>query len=149
MDLSKINVIVSDCDGVLTDGRLNIDHTGEKMFKSFHSKDVRAIRELVAQGFEFYIVTADDWPGGKEFAEKVGAIFVYLRDKSKVREHIGDRPFLAIGDDVWDVPMLKIAEVAFIPSDGHAFSELQVPGHKRLPVAGGRGVIAELLNWIL
>lgn len=149
MDNSKANVIVCDCDGVLTDGRLNIDHTGEKMFKSFHTKDIRAIRELVANGYEFYIVTADDWPGGKEFAQKVGAGFVYLRDKSKVKDHVGDRPFIAIGDDVWDVPMMAMAEKAFTPADGHQFSRTALIGYTRMETKGGHGIIAELLNYIL
>ena len=146
--MPKANVIVCDCDGVLTDGKLNMDHTGSKMFKTFHSRDIRAIRELVANGYEFYIVSADDWPGGKAFADKVGAVFVYLRDKSKIKDHIGHRPFIAIGDDVWDVPMMKQASIAFCPYDAIPFSAT-LSGYTHLETKGGQGVIAELLSHIL
>ena len=69
------NIIITDADGVLTDGTLTIDHKGEKVFKKFHTRDVRAIRELVANGFEIYILSADEWEGTRHFAEKVGAVF--------------------------------------------------------------------------
>lgn len=146
MDSSKANVIVCDCDGVLTDGRLNIDNTGEKMFKSFHTKDIRAIRELISEGYEFYIVSADDWPGGEAFAHKVGAVFVCLREKGRISEHIGNRPFIAIGDDAWDIPMLRIAEQAFVPADGLLTTEPRDISYIRMKTKGGHGVISELIN---
>lgn len=139
MDHPKI--IVCDCDGVLTDGKLNIDHTGTKMFKSFHTKDVRAIREFIANGYEFYIVSADDW-GAKTFAEKVGAVFIELRDKSKVRDYIPG-PFICVGDDVWDIAMMKLAQRAYRPADS------KLTGWAPMITAGGHGVIAELANILL
>lgn len=139
MDHPKI--IVCDCDGVLTDGKLNIDHNGTKMFKSFHTKDVRAIREFIANGYEFYIVSADDW-GAKGFAEKVGAVFIELRDKSKILEFIKD-PFICIGDDVWDVSMMKHSAKAYKPQDSN------IDAGKRMQTPGGHGVIAELANLLL
>jgi 3-deoxy-D-manno-octulosonate 8-phosphate phosphatase (KDO 8-P phosphatase) len=147
MDLQKIECIVIDCDGVLTDGRLNIDHTGSKMFKSFHTRDIRAIRELVSQGFEVYIVSADDWPGGGAFADKVGAHWINERDKSKVKEHMQQREYMAVGDDAWDVPMLKGAIIKFCPQDADA-SVRRIDGIEILGVAGGAGVIAEVLRFL-
>ena len=141
-------IIVCDCDGCLTDGRLNIDLMGEKMFKSFHTRDVRAIRELVSCGFEFHIVTADDWEGGQAFAEKVGAGFLYLREKGKIRDYIGNEPFIAIGDDSWDIPMLRLASKAFVPMDGLPFSPYDL-SFTRLKTKGGQGVIAELAYTLL
>lgn len=142
MDHPKI--IVCDCDGVLTDGKLNIDHTGTKMFKSFHTKDVRAIREFIANGYEFYIVSADDW-GAKAFAEKVGAVFIELRDKKEYRHvlNISDQSgVIVIGDDAWDIPMM-LGEFCYKPK-GSTIS----PG-KELNTPGGHGVIAELANILL
>lgn len=132
-------VLLIDCDGVLTDGTLTIDHTGKKLFKTFHTRDVRAIRELVANGWQVVIVTADDWEGTHAFASKVGAECLAVRDKSKV-------PFLdyaAVGDDAWDVGMLKKARYAFIPYD--ADPSVRVLGATKLSRAGGRGCIAELV----
>lgn len=153
--------ILIDCDGVLTDGALTIDHRGEKMFKRFHTRDVRAIRELVYNGFEVVIVTADDWPGIHHFADKVGAEVLIVRDKreaiSRSCSHgpVGRPPeavphvFAAIGDDSWDVPMLAGADHAFCPSD--ADRSLRMPGNNVtiLDTPGGRGVIAEMFHHIM
>jgi 3-deoxy-D-manno-octulosonate 8-phosphate phosphatase (KDO 8-P phosphatase) len=139
MDSAK--TIVIDCDGVLTDGKQYIDHTGEKMFKAFHSRDVRAIRELISHGYEVVIVTADDWPGSKFFASKTGASIMILRDKSKIPYE----NFIAVGDDAWDVPMLKKAEHAFAPCDADASVKNLLNVHT-LYSKGGEGVIAELVN---
>src|ERR1017187_3283609 len=94
MLMIESKVILIDMDGVLTDGKINIDHTGTKMFKSFCTRDVRSIRELISMGYEVYIVSADDWSGGKAFASKVGAEFIYKREKSGFT-----KPYLAVGDD--------------------------------------------------
>ena len=139
-----INQILIDCDGVLTDGTLTIDHNGEKLFKKFHTKDVRAIRELVANGYEVYIVSADDWPGVKKFAEKVGAEFIYSRTKDDLKFD----KYIAIGDDAWDVNMLKGAKKAFCPSDADQ-SVLKIVEVKKLLTPGGKGVVAEMVREIL
>ena len=137
-------IILIDCDGVLTDGRLTIDHRGEKPFKQFHTRDVRAIRELIFNGYEVIIVSADDWPGIHYFAEKVGADVFISRDKGKIPY----KNYFAVGDDVWDLEMLKKAKKAFIPADAD-FSLKNIPGVKVLETMGGHGVIAEVCREIL
>lgn len=144
---SAINAVVIDVDGVLTNGNLTIDHNGEKLFKQFHSRDIRAIRELVYNGFEVYIVSADEWEGSKHFADKVGAIFLPMRDKKLVLQTI-QKPFIAIGDDCWDIPMLNDAEERYCPKDAD-WKVKQVKGIKILKTIGGGGVIAELIHHVL
>lgn len=136
--------ILLDCDGVLTDGRLHIDASGFKMFKSFHTRDVRAIRELVYRGFEVVIVSVDDWEGITAFANKVGAEVHFTRDK-------GNLPFsnfIAVGDDAWDVPMLRNAVQAFAPSTADQSVFSAVPNCISL-CRGGEGVVAALLRYLI
>ncbi len=137
--------VLIDCDGVLTDGRLTIDHKGEKLFKQFHTRDVRAIRELVLHGMEVTIVTADDWAGIDYFADKVGALVQKVRDKSEVKV---EDPFIAIGDDAWDVPLLKRAAISFCPRDAD-YSVRYLPGVRVLDCSGGQGVVAEFLRYLV
>jgi 3-deoxy-D-manno-octulosonate 8-phosphate phosphatase KdsC-like HAD superfamily phosphatase len=137
-------VLLIDCDGVLTDGALTIDRHGEKMFKRFHTRDVRAIRELVYNGWEVVIVTADDWPGVSHFAEKVG-VDVFVTNRK------GELPFtdyVAVGDDAWDVPMLEQADRAFCPCTADR-SVRAVDGIEMLEARGGQGVVAELARRLL
>lgn len=138
-------IIVVDLDGCLTDGTLTIDHEGNKLFKKFHTRDVRAIRELVFNGYEVYIVSADDWNGGKHFASKVGAIFKCIKDKSMVYEKVtGYRDYVCIGDDAWDVPMLKKAFTRYCPGDADPIVK-KLPEMNILSTAGGCGIMAELV----
>ena len=145
MNIYNPNVILIDCDGVLTDGSLTIDHHGEKMFKRFHTRDVRAIRELIFNGYEVVIVTADDWPGIYCFAEKVGADVCVCRDKSTLPYDM----YIAIGDDSWDIPMLKNAKIAFVPSDAYEDVLLSVFPVRQLNTKGGQGVVAEMARILL
>lgn len=142
-----------DCDGVLTDGRLHIASefnfalatalVREKPFKSFHTRDVTAIRELRDAGWHVSIVSADDAPHGEHFARKVGAEFVYDRDKDDL-----EGPYVAVGDSVLDLEMLQRAERAFCPADAEPFIRY-LPGVERLSTNGGGGVIAELARVLL
>jgi 3-deoxy-D-manno-octulosonate 8-phosphate phosphatase KdsC-like HAD superfamily phosphatase len=137
----KAKTIYIDCDGVLTDGKLTIDHRGEKMFKSFHTRDVRAIRELISvHGFEVILVSADDWDGLHRFADKVGAVVHLSREKSAASP-----VYIAVGDDAWDMPLLKDAQRAFCPRDAD-WSVKKLPHIEILDCNGGQGVIAELLT---
>lgn len=137
------HLILIDVDGTLTDGKVNIDHTGEKQFKSFHSRDTYAIRELILNGYRVILISSDDHPSGKHFADKVGAEFVYERDKSKLGPC-----FLAIGDSVADIPMLKNARFAYVPADCYTRMFAQWNIHA-LDTIGGNGVMAEIVEMLM
>jgi YrbI family 3-deoxy-D-manno-octulosonate 8-phosphate phosphatase len=140
----KPKTVLIDCDGVLTDGTLTIDHNGEKMFKKFHTRDVRAIRELVANGYEVVIVTADDWPGVFHYAEKVGAVVNVTKDKSNLKYE----NYIAIGDDAWDVKMLQGAKMAFCPVDADR-SVKNIKGVHVVDCEGGKGIISKILEYLV
>lgn len=137
-----VKKLVIDCDGVLTDGTLTINLKGEKLFKKFHTRDVRAIREFVANGWEVVILSADDWGGTAHFAEKVGAEFRVSRTKDDIG---GD--YVAIGDDVWDRALLEGATRAFCPNDADPLLFREIPTIEVVRRDGGRGVVAEVLRW--
>ena len=143
-----IKTLILDLDGVLTDGKQYIASDGSKLFKAFHSRDIRAIRELTATGMEVLVLSADDWPGGVIWCNNSGARFEYSRNKSEwlTGTSINPRDAAVIGDDAWDIPLLNWTQYAFAPSDASpcVFSEcLHV---KRLDVAGGQGVVSEFVR---
>lgn len=139
-------VLLIDCDGVLTDGRLTIDHTGEKQFKQFHTRDVRAIRELVYNGWEVYICSVDDWEGIHHFAGKVGAEVITTRDKSSLISQFPE--YVAVGDDAWDFSLLFQAAEAYTPYDADP-RLFDIEGVVRLDTKGGEGVMAELVRRLI
>lgn len=143
----KAKTIILDCDGVLTDNIVHFTHQGERI-KGFHSRDIRAIRELIAQGFEVIILTQSSWPGAEHFAERTGAVVEIHRDKADWVQRSVQGPYIAVGDDIPDIPILRGAEAAFAPHDADT-SLRSVDGVVFLPVKGGQGVIAELVKQIL
>lgn len=136
--------VLIDFHGTLTDGKQHISSCGEVMFEAVHTRDIRAIRELTAMGFEVYIVTASSNPIIDEFCRRVGA--EKLKMRNKVLENNGQLtfPYYAIGDDVWDIPLFRGAEKSFCPKDAEkvAMAHADVV----LNVEGGKGVIAEFIK---
>jgi 3-deoxy-D-manno-octulosonate 8-phosphate phosphatase (KDO 8-P phosphatase) len=140
MDHKKI---ICDCDGVLTDGKIWISTNGE-ISKGFNSRDVRAIRELIANGYEFVILTASSWPGLKAFAKKTGAEIIVKRDKSEV----DSSGCIVIVDDAWDIKLLKNASLAFAPKNCDLCVKV-IGGIHILETNGGEGVISELARILI
>lgn len=137
MGVSKI--IIFDVDGVLTDGKFWIDSHGERS-KGFNTRDIRGLRELIAKGYQVYLITASSWSGMESFAEKTGVEIKVLRDKSEFKI---DEPFICIVDDAWDIPLIKNASQSYCPSDANEFIK-QKPGVQILKTKGGEGVAAEM-----
>lgn len=142
-------IFLIDFDGVLTNGKVSITADGSQLFKEVHTRDIRAIRQLVATGNEVYIVTASSSPIINAFADKVGAIVISGRDKAESIKSIfesGDQT-VAVGDDSWDISMLKDAHKAFCPADAyHGVRSMCCV--TTLQTKGGEGVVAELLDII-
>lgn len=140
MDSAK--TIVCDCDGVLTDGKVWYDAKGNRT-KGFHSRDIRAIRQLISHGYQFIIFTQSSWPGVKDFVNRTGAEVIIDREKSL---HHFKEPFIAIGDDTPDLDFLNKAVKAYCPANADPFVKQTVKNITVLTTNGGEGVIAELVN---
>lgn len=146
-----MRLLVLDLDGVLTDGKQYIDHTGEKLFKAFHTRDIRAIRELVADGVEVHVLSADDWEGGRQWSQRVGAGFGVCRDKLEFLQSMPypTSEFGIIGDDAWDMSAMRWVAgnggVAACPFDADA-SVKELPGILLLGTRSGEGVVADFVR---
>lgn len=139
MDL-QAKLIIIDCDGVLTSGQVWYTSKGERS-KGFNSRDIRAIRELIANGFQVIICTQSTWPGVQHFANRTGAEVIIAQDKP-----IPTEPFIMIGDDVPDIELMKKAELSFCPVDA---DEAVKPYCQVLHTAGGEGVISEVVKYLV
>jgi 3-deoxy-D-manno-octulosonate 8-phosphate phosphatase KdsC-like HAD superfamily phosphatase len=149
---NKLKHLIIDVDGVLSAGKQYIDCRGDKLFKAFHTRDIRAIREFVQFGVEVYVMSADDWPGTPLWVEARGAEFICTRDKVETAEKLGLDPkkTLAVGDDAWDVPIMRWANWAACPADADPCVERKVPCVMIMhDVNGGDGVIARLLTELI
>jgi YrbI family 3-deoxy-D-manno-octulosonate 8-phosphate phosphatase len=139
--MSKLQTVVIDVDGVLTDGKVWYNSRGERS-KAFHSRDIRAIRQLVSHGYRVILLTQSTWPGIDDYANRTGAEVVISREKA-IDPAWGK--YIAIGDDTPDLEVLRGATLAYCPMD----ADLSVKSEAKVyPLArnGGDGVIAELIN---
>lgn len=127
-----------DFDGVLTDGKYYLNHKGEKRFYSLHARDNAAIAELISKGYAVTIITANNSPIIEEYAKQRKCEYLYSRDKAMYSD-------IAVGDSVFDIPMLKMSKQAFCPANADS-EVLKIKGIKVLPVKGGEGVISELIK---
>jgi 3-deoxy-D-manno-octulosonate 8-phosphate phosphatase (KDO 8-P phosphatase) len=139
--VTKPKIIVFDVDGVLTDGKFTIDSHGDRS-KSFHTRDVRALKELVARGYEVYLITASSWSGLESFAEKTGTIIKVLRDKSEFNP---SESFICVVDDSWDFALIEKAVKAFCPADAY-WAVKAAHKTEQLQSKGGEGVACEVLD---
>ena len=150
----RVELILSDVDGVLTDGAIWYDNQGVEL-KGFHIRDGLGIRLWQRAGFRFGILTARTSHIVKlragelgidivrqGFEDKLPAAMEILRDCRLKPEQV-----CYIGDDLTDLPVMRAvglgAAVADAPAEVRAAAAL-ITQH-----SGGRGAVRELIETIL
>ena len=149
-----IRLIISDCDGVLTDGRLYYGADGE-VLKVFNVKDGTAIKALMAQGIKFGIVSGRSSKALARRAEELGLDFCQMGIENKaevVRELISEygltkAEVLYVGDDVNDCDAR--GEVGLFCAVADADNAVKDISDVVLNSFGGTGIFKEILNEVI
>lgn len=151
----RIRLLLTDCDGVLTDGTVYYSDEGEAL-KRFHMRDGMGVERLrtVAQ-VDVGIVTGERSPALRQRAVKLGIDELHLncRDKPAVLAEITARRGLAleqvayIGDDVNDVAVMGMVGLSACPADATPFAK--AAAHVVCRTAGGDGVLREVAELII
>jgi 3-deoxy-D-manno-octulosonate 8-phosphate phosphatase (KDO 8-P phosphatase) len=150
----RIRLVLTDCDGVLTDGGVYYGENGEEQ-KRFHIRDGMGVKLLQKAGFEVGIVTGESSPSVAKRAEKLSITELHLGAKEKlpIVEAIRNRLGLEwaevayIGDDVNDLEVLKCVGFAGCPND--AVAAVKECVHQILEEKGGQGAFREFAEMIL
>lgn len=153
--LRRIKVVLTDCDGVLTDGSVYYSELGEKL-KRFNVRDgmgVERLRQLA--GIESAIITGERSESVVRRAEKLGILECHLgaKDKAAVlrsllaRRDLSGAEVAYIGDDVNDLPAFELAGVTACPGD--AVDEVRTRADVVLTHRGGEGAFREFAEIIL
>lgn len=154
----KIKAILTDVDGILTDGKLNFfvreDGSADE-FKSFNALDGIAARECQTVGMTLGIITGRRHPATVRRAANLGYKYLYegfltklgpLEDILK-RENLTAEEVAYIGDDVTDLPLLlKAGFAATVPN---AVECVKSAAHYVTRRAGGDGAYREIVDFIL
>jgi len=150
----RVRLIVSDVDGVLTDGRITFDDQGGET-KSFHVRDGSGVKYALRAGVGFAVITGRRSPIVDRRMAELGVEDVTqgARDKSPAFEELLARKGLRadetayVGDDLVDLPILR--RVAFAVAVPDAVAEVREAAHYVTACAGGRGAIREVVEIVL
>ena len=154
LKLNHIKLVITDVDGVLTDGGLYYTSDGLVM-KKFNVKDGMGMKLLKDSGIKNAIITTDTSELIKIRGERLKVDYLYLGvwDKENklleicASENISPENVAFIGDDVNDIGIINIAGFSACPSD--AVLEIKNLVDLILPTKGGQGAFREFADLIL
>lgn len=149
-----IQLLLTDVDGVLTDGSLVYGDGGE-LCKIFNAKDGVAVDLLRRYGVEVGVVSGRASKAVEHRCDDLRIDIVRLGVSNKlsvIREIAASRGLQAqdlafVGDDIPDLPLSGAVGLFLAPLDAH--STVLACADVVLPVPGGRGVLRSAAEWIL
>jgi len=151
---SRIKLLLMDCDGVLTDGRLWLTSDGDEQ-KSFNTHDGLGLTLLHRAGLRSGIITGRSSRVVARRAQELGIEFVCQGspDKTAAFEQllqdagVDENEAAYVGDDLPDIPIMNRAELAVAVAD--AVAEVRSTAHYVTRAIGGRGAVREVIEIIL
>ena len=150
---SRIKLLLMDCDGVLTDGRIWIVDGDDQ--KTFNTRDGLGLELLHRAGLSSGVISGRESSALQQRAEALGVLFIYQAVENKVAafEHILAKAVIKpsevayIGDDLNDIPLMRRAELAVAVAN--ATEETKQHAHYVTRAAGGDGAVRETIELIL
>ena len=151
---SRIKLLLMDCDGVLTDGRLWLLENGDEQ-KSFNTHDGLGLSLLHRAGVKSGIISGRSSEAVTRRAAALGIEFVRQGDPHKIEafEEVlrlagaDENEVAFVGDDLTDIPIMQRAELAVAVAD--AVAETRAVAHHVTQAQGGRGAVREVIELIL
>jgi len=150
----KIKLLLTDVDGVLTDGGMYYSKNGDIM-KKFHVRDGMGVTLLRKNNIPTIIVTKEKNVIVKEWAKKMKIKKTYqgILEKDKILDivcknfKINAKEVAYIGDDINDIPLLQKVGFSATPKDGIVMAKKIC--HFTCSCKGGEGVLREVAELIL
>jgi YrbI family 3-deoxy-D-manno-octulosonate 8-phosphate phosphatase len=150
----RIELILSDVDGVMTDGGIRLLDDGRQIVE-FHIRDGMGIRLWREAGKRFGIVTGRELEAVRRRAEdlKIDIVRLGIDDKLPAVDAIAAELGLAreaicyIGDDLLDLRVIQAVGLGVAVAD--AADEVRRAAKYTTSVRGGDGAVRELIEVIL
>ena len=152
--MQSIELILSDVDGVMTNGGITYDNQGIET-KTFHVRDGMGIKLWQRTGHRFGVITARSSHIVKLRMEELGVD--YIRQGTEQKQAAAQQIITEldlqpenvcyIGDDLTDVALMK--SVGMSASVVDAAEDVKKMAHYVTKSAGGTGAIRELIEMIL
>jgi len=147
--LRRIKLVITDADGVLTDGGMYYSKNGEEL-KKFNTKDGMAVELLNKANIGTIIVTREKSETVQQRGKKIKVLetIIGIHEKEKLLESICRKykvlpdEVVYVGDDVNDLFIMKMVGVSCAPMDSvEAIKKIADYTCKK---KGGEGVLREV-----
>ena len=150
----RIKLVLTDVDGVLTDGGMYYTAKGDIM-KKFHTRDGMGITILKKFGIPTMIITKEKTPMVRIWSKqmKIKQLHEGIIRKENILKDICKKNDLLsneiayIGDDINDSVLLKHVGLSATPSDG--IDEIKQICNYVCKSKGGHGAFREFVDYIL
>jgi len=151
---ARIKLLLMDCDGVLTDGRLWLTQAGEEQ-KTFNTHDGLGLSLWHQAGLKSGIISGRSSQAVARRAGELGIEFVRQGDEHKLeafaevmrQAEVDENEVAFVGDDLTDIPIMRRVEFAVAVAD--AVVETRSVAHYVTRANGGHGAIREVVEIIL
>lgn len=150
----QIKCLICDVDGVLTDGLLHIDSTGNEL-KSFHVQDGLGLKLLMAAGIHVAVITTSQNAVIAHRMRQLGIIHFFTGqidkrqafNELKTRLALNDQDIAYIGDDLPD--LLIMQQVGLGVAVANAVPQVREFATWQTSNSGGHGAVREVCELIL
>ena len=151
----SIKIVVSDFDGIFTDGKLTVYSDG-RTSKVIDYKDIMAIANILKRGIKFAIISGEISSAIDEVQKKFPMIETFQNERKKIEvlkkllEKYGLSPENAmyLGDDVNDIECLQYVKYPVTVNDAHS-SVKEQSGIFITQRCGGNGAFREVTDYLL
>jgi 3-deoxy-D-manno-octulosonate 8-phosphate phosphatase (KDO 8-P phosphatase) len=151
---SSVKLLLMDCDGVLTDGKLYYTENGDEI-KAFNVRDGHGLVMWHAAGFRSGIISGRSSVLLERRALELGVEFLHQKSTDKIMDfeqilsytHLTEKEVAFIGDDLPDIPLMK--RVGFPVAVNDAAPEAKIAAKYITKARGGEGAIREVTDLIL
>ena len=151
---ARIKLLLMDCDGVLTDGRIWILENGEDQ-KAFHTRDGLGIDLLHRAGLKSGIISGRTSSALERRAQSLGVSYLWQgRDDKRqafadtlAQAQVNSDEVVFIGDDLTDLPLMLQSGLGIAVGD--AVAEVKAHAHYVTKAKGGKGAVREVVELIL
>lgn len=151
---NEIKVVLTDVDGVLTDGGMYYSEKGE-LLKKFNTRDGMAVELLRNNNIPVIFITKEKSKIVLSRAKKlkIQDIFIGIEKKELLlteickKYHVEKNNLVYIGDDINDLNIMK--QVGFSASPNNAISTIKKNSDYVCKSKGGEGVLREIADLII
>lgn len=151
---ARVQLLLLDCDGVLTDGRITPVPGGEEL-KSFHTRDGHGLVLLHRAGLRSGIISGRTSRLVEMRAADLGISYVRQGILNKLEAFegllaeagVGPERAAFVGDDVVDIPLMRRCGLGVAVAD--ATHDTRAAAHYVTSLPGGFGAVREVCELLL